>query len=50
MTKITRGNPPNLKNGLFREDAYWDFKAGCPSARREVAALFWTKNRAALSG
>jgi len=29
------GNPPSLKSGLFREDEYWDFKAGCPSMRRE---------------
>ena len=29
------GEPPRLKEGFFREDAYWDFKAGCPSLRRE---------------
>jgi hypothetical protein len=29
------GNPPGLRSGFYREDAYWDFKAGCPSLRDE---------------
>lgn len=29
------GDRPQLRSGFYREDAYWDFKAGCPSLRRE---------------
>jgi tetratricopeptide (TPR) repeat protein len=28
-------SPPRLRSGFYREDAYWDFKAGCPSLRDE---------------
>lgn len=29
------GNPPKLRAGFNREDQHWDFKAGCPSTRKE---------------
>jgi len=35
VQRFFEGNPPRLRTGLYREDAYWEFKAGCPSLRRE---------------
>src|SRR5262245_29657531 len=42
-------NPPQLQSGLFREDFYWDFKAGCPSLRREND-LAWAEIAASVLG
>jgi hypothetical protein len=37
-------NPSRLRNGLFREDAYWDCKADCPSMRKknDLALAVWS--------